>query len=94
MYWVHEAPHDYFRYTPHALQRLACEAGLTVRQIDSIGGSQCVLADVMGKLLQSRGAVGAALARALQRTVLALQVPLPLSASSPLFVAAVLERPP
>ncbi len=101
MYWVHEAPHDYFRYTPHALQRMAQDAGFEVLGLDAVGGSLCVLADVAGKLLQSLQvfgwAFGAPLARGLQRAVLALQAgrgPLPLSASSPLFVAAVLRRHP
>jgi SAM-dependent methyltransferase len=97
MYWVHEAPHDYFRYTPHALQRMAADAGFDVLRLDAVGGSLCVLADVAGKLLQSQRVagigVGAPLARGLQKALLALLRPLPLSASSPLFVAAVLRRP-
>ena len=93
MYWVHEAPHDYYRYTPHALQRLAQDAGFEVLALDAVGGSLCVLADVAGKLLQALPLAGPLLARALQRVMLALQRPLPLSASSPLFVAAVLRRP-
>ena len=52
-----------------------------------------MLADVAGKLLQALPLAGPLLARALQRVMLALQRPLPLSASSPLFVAAVLRRP-
>jgi SAM-dependent methyltransferase len=93
MYWVHEAPHDYFRYTPHAVARMAADAGFEALAIDAVGGSLCVLADVAGKLLQSVRGVGPPLARGLQRAVLALQPPLPMSASSPLLVAAVLRRP-
>jgi SAM-dependent methyltransferase len=100
MYWVHEAPHDYFRYTPHALERMARDAGFEVLRLDAVGGSLCVLADVAGKLLQSLRVfgvgLGAPLARGVQRALLALRAgrgPLPLSASSPLFVAAVLRRP-
>lgn len=93
MYWVHEAPHDYYRYTPYALQRLAQDAGFEVLALDAVGGSLCVLADVAGKLLQALPVAGPLLARSLQRVLLALQRPLPMSASSPLFVAAVLRRP-
>lgn len=93
MYWVHEAPHDYYRYTPHALQRLAQDAGFEVLALDAVGGSLCVLADVAGKLLQALPIAGPLLARGMQRLMLALLRPLPLSASSPLFVAAVLRRP-
>jgi SAM-dependent methyltransferase len=100
MYWVHEAPHDYFRYTPHALERMAREAGFEVLRLDAVGGGLCILADVSGKLLQSLRVlglgVGAPLARGMQRAALALLAgrgPLPLSASSPLFVAVALRRP-
>ena len=93
MYWVHEAPHDYYRFTPHALQRLAQDAGFEVLALNAVGGSLCVLADVAGKLLAALPVAGPLLARGLQRGLLALLRPLPLSASSPLFVAAVLRRP-
>lgn len=35
---LHEAPHDYFRYTRFGLQRLAEDAGLAVEEIRPIGG--------------------------------------------------------
>jgi SAM-dependent methyltransferase len=93
MYWVHEAPHDYFRYTQHAVERLARDAGFEPLAIDALGGAACVMADIAGKLVQGRGAAGAWLARTLQRAVLRLQAPLPRSASSPLLIAAVLRKP-
>ena len=38
MWWVHEAPHDYFRYTPYGLQYLLEESGYTDIQILPQGG--------------------------------------------------------
>jgi SAM-dependent methyltransferase len=93
MYGVHEAPHDYFRYTPHALARMAADAGFEAVGIDALGGSACVLADIAGKLLQGQGRAGAWLARTLQRALLGLLAPLPRSESSPLVIAAVLRKP-
>jgi len=93
MYWVHEAPHDYFRYTPHAIERMARDAGFEVLQTDAVGGSLCVLADVAGKLLQAAGPIGRGLARAVHWLLLRCLPAQPLSASSPLFVAAVLRKP-
>lgn len=39
MEWeVHQAPHDYFRYTRHGLEHLLKTAGFTVRRLDPVGG--------------------------------------------------------
>lgn len=35
---VHQAPHDYFRYTRYGVAHLASEAGLTVERCDPVGG--------------------------------------------------------
>lgn len=93
MYGLHEAPNDYFRYTPYALDRMARSAGLVPVTLDAVGGSPCVLADVTGKLVAGVPLVGAALARAVQRAVLAVSPPLPRTTTMPLFVAAVLRKP-
>lgn len=37
-WWVHEAPHDYFRYTPYGLEFLFQSAGLTDIVIEAQGG--------------------------------------------------------
>lgn len=49
MYWIHEAPHDYFRYTEFALRRMAKERGMKVVVLEPIGGAVDVLADIIGK---------------------------------------------
>jgi SAM-dependent methyltransferase len=69
LYWLHEQPHDYFRYTEHALRLLVERAGLRLVELESLGGAPHVLADVAGKHLQLVPVVGAPLVRMLQRTV-------------------------
>jgi SAM-dependent methyltransferase len=49
LYWVHEAPHDYFRYTQHGLRSLAATAGLAVVSLDAYGGYPDVVLDLAGK---------------------------------------------
>ena len=41
---MHQAPHDYFRYTCHGLRRLLTEAGLRVETIRPMGGFFTLLA--------------------------------------------------
>lgn len=50
-YPVHEAPHDYYRYTAFALRRFAGQAGLSVVELEPIGGAPEILADLLAKLL-------------------------------------------
>lgn len=50
-YWVHEAPHDYARYTGYMLQRLCEDSGLVVLSLRATGGSPEVLLDIIGKHL-------------------------------------------
>ena len=54
-YWLHEEPHDYYRYTRHALRQFAEGAGFEVLVIESIGGVPEVLGDVTAKYLAMRG---------------------------------------
>jgi len=69
LYGVHEAPHDYGRYTEYALRRFALQAGLEVPLLLPIGGSLHVLADLLAKHLAHLPAVGSALASAVQGLV-------------------------
>ena len=69
LYGIHEAPHDYARYTEYALRRFALQAGLDVQLLLPIGGSLHVLADLMGKHLAHLPVVGTPIARATQWTV-------------------------
>jgi ubiquinone/menaquinone biosynthesis C-methylase UbiE len=49
LYWVHEAPHDYYRYTEYALERFANDSNFSVISLEPIGGLPEVLADFIAK---------------------------------------------
>lgn len=69
LYGIHEAPHDYGRYTEYALRRFASQAGLEVSLLLPIGGSLHVLADLLAKHLAQLPIVGSALASTAQGVV-------------------------
>lgn len=69
LYGVHEAPHDYGRYTEHALRRFAQRAGLQVLQLQPLGGSLHVMADLLAKHLAHLPLAGGLLASAVQGVV-------------------------
>lgn len=50
-YWLHEQPHDYYRYTEFALRRFAEQSGFRVVQLQPMGGAPEVMADLVGKNL-------------------------------------------
>jgi SAM-dependent methyltransferase len=49
LYRVHEAPHDYHRYTRFSLERMALAAGLKPIEISAYGGYPDVLLDLLNK---------------------------------------------
>lgn len=51
MYWIHEDPHDYYRYTEHALRDLCERNALGVLEIGVYGGGPDVVVDVAGKVV-------------------------------------------
>ena len=69
-YWIHEQPYDYYRYTEFALTRFVERSGLTVSQLESLGGAPEVLADVMAKSVHRVPLVGRAVAMAVQSITL------------------------
>ncbi len=50
-YKIHEAPHDYYRYTEFALRHLFTKAGLDVIILNATGGSPVVFTDFTAKNL-------------------------------------------
>ena len=68
-YGIHEAPHDYHRFTEFALRRYASEAGFPLLELEPLGGSPEVLADLLGKHLSAIPLIGAFLAILLQSLV-------------------------
>lgn len=69
-YWLHESPHDYYRYTEFALRRFAKNASLEVLDLVPIGGSVEVMTDLLAKHLVRLPGVGEPLALAIQALVL------------------------
>ncbi len=51
MYRLHEEPHDHYRYSRHALSRMAGQAGFSVLRLEPYGLGTDVLFDLIGKLL-------------------------------------------
>jgi SAM-dependent methyltransferase len=49
LYWVHEQPHDYYRYTEFALRFLCDRHGLQVAELEPYGGLPEVLFDLTAK---------------------------------------------
>lgn len=66
LYCLHEAPHDYYRYTEFALRRFVERAGLNLVLLSPIGGTAEVLADITAKHLQFVPIIGRPLATAIQ----------------------------
>jgi SAM-dependent methyltransferase len=54
MYWVHEQPYDYGRYTEFRLANMAKSAGMNVITLYPYGGAFDVIFDILGKLVASR----------------------------------------
>lgn len=65
-YWLHEQPHDYYRYTAHALERFATLAGLKIAHLSALGGAPEVLADILAKNLVHVPLIGRPLAAVTQ----------------------------
>ena len=51
LYWLHEEPFDYYRYTQFALCRFAEKSGFRVIEITPLGGAAEVVTDIIGKAL-------------------------------------------
>jgi SAM-dependent methyltransferase len=67
LYWVHEMPHDYYRYTEFALRRFCNENHLEVAEFRIVGGAPEVLVDVSAKMLASFSKLGRLASAAVQR---------------------------
>lgn len=50
-YWLHEQPHDYYRYTEFALRRFVGNSELKLIQLESIGGVPEIMTDIFGKTI-------------------------------------------
>lgn len=56
-YWMHEIPHDYFRWSPYAVRKLAQQEGFEPVEINFCGGHREVLIDTLLKSIRTPGRV-------------------------------------
>ena len=61
-YWLHEQPHDYYRYTEFALRRFVEISGLRLIQLEPIGGAPEIMADIFAKNILRLPKLGRSLA--------------------------------
>lgn len=73
LYWIHEEPYDYYRYTEFALRRFADQNGFKVLILEPVGGAGEVLADFLSKLLARVPLLGHFAAVAMQSAALRLR---------------------
>lgn len=66
LYMLHEVPHDYYRFTRYAIQRLLNITGMELVQLEEIGGPGAVIVDLASKALASLPVFGSLLAGAFQ----------------------------
>lgn len=69
-YWLHECPHDYYRYTEFALRRFATRSSMQVLTLQPLGGSIEIIADLLAKHLSRVPGLGVPAALALQELAL------------------------
>ena len=65
-YWLHEVPHDYYRYTEYGLRRFAQLHNFKVVLLKPLGGTPEILADILAKHLQYVPLIGNILAIGVQ----------------------------
>ena len=57
-YWLHETPHDYYRYTEFSLRRFVGESGLRLLQIEALGGAPEIICDIFAKTVMTTPRIG------------------------------------
>jgi SAM-dependent methyltransferase len=98
LYWLHEQPHDYYRYTEFALRRFCRASRLEVCHLEPYGGALEVLADILGKVLslarcpQPLLSVQQSLCGTLLRTTLARYISSRTAAAMPLGYCLVAQK--
>lgn len=73
LYWLHEIPHDYYRYTEFALRSLLRAARMELLLLEPIGGSPEVFVDFCSKHLAKVPLLGSLTVSALARLALRLR---------------------
>jgi SAM-dependent methyltransferase len=73
LYWLHEQPHDYYRYTEFALRRFAELSAMKVLKLEAVGGAPEVIADILAKTLLRIPGLGRSVAITVQGLAYALR---------------------
>ena len=99
-YWLHEQPHDYYRYTEFALRRFVDNSGLRLIQLTPLGGAPEIMADIFAKNILRLPKLGRSLAFIAQwftlrfiRTKLGKRISVATSSNFPLGYFLVAEKP-
>lgn len=66
-YKIHEAPHDYYRYTEFALKNFAAKNNLKVLELKNFGGLPEIFTDILSKNLIKIPLIGKVCCKLLQR---------------------------
>lgn len=66
LYWIHESPYDFHRYTQFGLQGYFDKTTLKVKEIEPYGGILEVLGDILGKTIIYLPVIGKILSKACQ----------------------------
>jgi len=67
--WIHEAPHDYYRFTEYALRFFLYQANLAEVILQPVGGAPEVLTDLVAKSIATVPVVGSGVAVAAQAVI-------------------------
>ena len=67
LYWLHEQPHDYYRYTEFALRRFVDQSGMRLVQLEPLGGAPEVMTDIFAKNVLRVPKIGKTVAILVQR---------------------------
>ncbi len=65
-YYLHELPHDYYRYTEFALRRFADSSKLKILKLYPIGGVPEIMTDILAKNIIAVPVIGSTLSRFIQ----------------------------
>ena len=65
-FWIHEAPHDYYRYTEFALQRFVKDSNLKLLELERMGGVPEIIAMLLSKHFLWKPSLGIPLANGVQ----------------------------
>ncbi len=95
-YRIHEAPHDFYRYTEFALRRFVDQAGLSLITLEPYGGWPEVVVDLLGKRLagiRSVSAVYLTISQAVVRSRWGHKLSVRTARDFPLGYALVAQKP-